>query len=242
MADALSAGMRALMLLAPALALAACEASHADTHVPASHEAMVRSHMREHYDLYGAIQHLVIRRDLHNVRGIARSIGSAPNEPGLERWAPQAALVRTRAAELAAAPADDEACRRTARLAEACARCHVDAYVVPMFGSPPPVPAAGTQVSALMARHVWATERLSEGMIGAMTESWRAGLEVLASTPAPWSVLDADRAALTRRLQSIAEQTRSQAPDNDLAAQARAYGEILVTCAACHAGDRTTRK
>jgi cytochrome c553 len=234
--------MRIFTLVMLALALAACDSSHADTHVPAYHEAMVRSHMREHYDMFGAIQHLVIRNDLYDVRTIARSIGAAPEEPGLDRWASQSALVRARADELAAAPGNDEACRRAARLAEACARCHVDAHVVPMFGSPPPLPATGTDVRALMARHVWATERLSEGMIGAMNDSWLAGLEVLANTPAPWSEMDADRAALSRRMQTIAEQTRRQVAKNDLAAQARAYGEILVTCAACHAGDRATAK
>ena len=55
-------------------------------------------------------------------------------------------------------------------------------------------------------------------------------------------LVDADRAALSRRMQTIAEQTRKHVAKNDLAAQARSYGEIVVTCAACHAGDRTTAK
>ncbi len=223
------------------LALAACEPSHADPAVPSDREATIRSHMREHYDLFGAIQYVVIRNDLYTTRALARSIGHAPAIPGLDRWMTQAALARTRAAELAAAPGTDEACRRTARLAEACARCHVDAGVVPMFGSPPPPPGATTDKDR-MALHRWAAERLSEGMIGSVNDSWLAGLDALAKAPAPWSVLDADRAALATRMQQIAEQTRKQAASTDLGGRARGYGEILVTCAACHAGDRTTAK
>lgn len=231
--------MRAFAFLI--LALAACEPSHADPAVPSYHEATVRAHMREHYDLFGAIQYMVIRNDLYTAQALARSIGHAPPEPGLDRWATQAALVRTRAAELAAAPGTDEACRRTARVAEACARCHVDAGAVPMFGSPPPPPGATTDKDR-MALHLWAAERLSEGMIGGVSESWLAGLDALAKAPAPWSVLDADRAAMATRMQRIAEQTRAQAASADLAGRARAYGEILVTCASCHAGDRSTVK
>ncbi|HEX8112986.1 MAG TPA: hypothetical protein VF516_34880 [Kofleriaceae bacterium] len=223
------------------LALAACEPSHASPAVPGDHEATVRSHMREHYDLFSAIQHVVIRNDLDTTRALARSIGHAPAGPGLDRWATQAALARARAAELAAAPGTDEACRRTARLAEACARCHIDAGVVPMFGSPPPLPGEAADKDR-MALHLWAAERLSEGMIGGVNDSWLAGLDALAKAPAPWSVLDADRAALATRMQRIAEQVHKQTASTDLAGRARGYGEILVTCAACHAGDRTTAK
>lgn len=203
---------------------------------------MVRFHMHEHYNMLGAIQHLVIRDDLYDVRNIARTIGSAPDESGLDAWASQSALARVRANALAAAPDNDEGCRRTARLAEACARCHIDANVIPMFGSPPPLPADGVEVGARMARHVWAVDRLSEGMIGAVNDSWLAGLDVLARAPAPWSAMDADRAALSRRLQELADQTQKHVAKDDLSARARAYGEILVTCAACHSGDRATKK
>ena len=93
-----------------------------------------------------------------------------------------------------------------------------------------------------MARHVWAIDRLSEGMIGAVNDSWLAGLDVLAQTPAPFSVLDSDRAALARRLQDLADETRKHVGEDGLEARAHAYGELLVTCSACHADDRRTGK
>ncbi len=221
------------------IALAACETSHADpAPVAYDHQAMVRFHMREHYDMLGAIQHLVIRDDLYDVTVIARTIGNGLDEPGLERWKGQASLARSNARELAAAPNTDEACRRTARLAATCANCHIDARVGNMFGPPPPVPPDGKALDARMARHVWAADRLFEGVIGASDNAWLAGLDVLAQTPAPFSIVDADRIALAQRLQDLADSTRKHAAKDSSAERARAFGEILITCSACHTADR----
>jgi hypothetical protein len=235
--------MSTLAVLAFSFALAGCSVSHADNGPAAyDHAAIVGVHMHQHYDMLGAIQHLVIHDDLYDVRAIAQSIADAPDEPGLKSWPAQSALVRARAKDLATAPNNDEACRRTAQLVAACARCHVDANVVPMFGSPPPLPTAGPTVRERMARHVWAGDRLFEGMVGAVNDPWLAGLDVLATSPAPWAVADPGRAPLARRLQELAQQTRSRFAKGDLAARAGAYSEILVTCAGCHAADRTAAK
>ncbi len=233
--------MRVVTLL---FAVAACEASQAGPLRSASydHEAVVRFHMREHYDMFDAIQLLAIRNNVYEVRALARTIGGAVDERGLDKWATQIAAVRARASQLASAPGSDEACRRTARLAGACARCHIDANVVPIFGTPPPVPAGGTSNVQRMARHVWAIDRLAEGMIGGVNDSWLAGLDALAQTAAPFSVADADRAALARRLQDLADQTRKHVGKDDLEARTHAYGELLVTCSACHADDQRTAK
>jgi mono/diheme cytochrome c family protein len=58
-------------------------------------------------------------------------------------------------------------------------------------------------------------------MIGDADDAWRAGLDVLAATP----------------LALPAYQARHSAKD-DLAARAQRYGEILVTCVACHTAPR----
>lgn len=224
------------------LALAACETTHADPAPTYDHDAMVRFHMRDHYDMLRAIEHLVIRDDLYDVKVIARSIGDGLDEPGLERWKSQVGFARANARELASAPSNDEACWRTARLAATCANCHIDAHVDNIFSSPPPKPPDGTALDARMARHVWAADRLFDGVIGGANDSWRSGLDVLAETPPPFSVLDTDRVALAARLQDLADQTRKHAAKDDFAARAHAFGEILVTCSACHTADRRSVK
>ena len=224
------------------LGLAACQSSYADA--PPSrqfeHDMTARFHMHENYDLYSAIEHLLVHGKLAEARDLARSIGIAPDEDGLSAWATQAAQVRERAGSLAAATTVDEACRRAARLAQACASCHVDTNAVPELRTPPATPADQPTVVARMARHLWAIDRVREGVIGGIDEPWRAGLDVLAQAPLPWPAEDPQRARLAHRVHEVADRARTLGPAATGADRAAAYGELLVTCAGCHAlADKT---
>lgn len=198
-------------------------------------DMMVRFHMLSSFDTARTIERLLIRGQLDNARYFARSLATEPDVPGMAAWAPQIERVRERAAALATAPDIAAACRSAARLADACASCHRDAGAQAEFQPPREVPPNLPTVAARMARHRWAADRLREGMIGEADDAWRAGLDVLAS--APLASLGADRQELARRLQQIAEQARHAAKGAP-ADRARVYGELLVTCAACHG--RTT--
>ncbi|MBV8757093.1 MAG: hypothetical protein JO257_07460, partial [Deltaproteobacteria bacterium] len=167
--------MRAVPLL---LAFAACSQSYADEPPPKrfEHDMMARFHMHESYALFGAIEHLLIHGKLDEARDLARSIGVAPDEPTLSAWAPQAAVVRERATAVANATSVDEACRRLARLAGACASCHLDTDAAPEFRKPPALPPDRTSVEARMTRHLWAVERIREGVVGSVDDPWRKGL------------------------------------------------------------------
>jgi cytochrome c553 len=191
--------------------------------------------MHESYDLFGGIEHLLIHGKVEQVRDLARGIGAAPDDAGLSAWATQSARVRDRALELSQAPGIDEACRRAARLADACASCHIATDASPEFRPPPAVPADGTTVVARMAQHEWAIARVREGIVGAADDPWRAGLDVLAQTPLPWSDATADRVALARRLHDVAGRARTRSGSDSWSERSVAYGELLVTCAACHA-------
>lgn len=221
-------------------ALAACTTSYADE-PPAKrfeHDMMARFHMHENYALYGAIERLLVRGKLDEARELARSLGLAPDEAGLSAWAPEAAFVRERATALANATEIDEACRRAARLADACARCHIDTNAVPEFRGPPALPPDRPSVEARMTRHLWAVERIREGVIGGADEPWRAGLDVLAQAPLPWPAGDGDRATLAKRIHDLAAQARHRGATDTSEDRAHTYGELLVTCAACHATAR----
>jgi cytochrome c553 len=196
-------------------------------------DMMTRLHMHASFDTARAIERLLIRSKLDDAQYFAKSLASEPDVPGLEPWAKQIALVRERAAAVATAPGIDDACRREAQLAAACAGCHADAGAEPEFRSPPALPADAQTVAARMARHQWAADRIWEGMVGASDEPWRAGLDVLAVTPLAFPKIDSARVGLALRLQQLADQARHPT-SNDLAERARLYGEILVTCAACH--------
>ncbi|HEU4731886.1 MAG TPA: hypothetical protein VFT22_28520, partial [Kofleriaceae bacterium] len=128
------------------------------------HDMMVRYHMHGHLDLVRAIDRLLLRGNLEDTRALARSIAESPAAPELTAWQAEINVVRQRAAALAAAPSIDEACRREAQLAAACASCHVETRIQPEFDVTPPVPPDLDTIQARMARHRWAADRMWEGL------------------------------------------------------------------------------
>lgn len=198
------------------------------------HDMIVRIHMHENFDLLRAIEKLLVRGQLDEVRTFARGIANAPDEPGLGAWSRHATLVRDRAATLAIAHGVDEACHRAAQLADACAGCHVASGASPEFRPPGRIPPDLPTIDARMARHRWATDRLWEGIVGGADDAWRAGLDVLSTTPLRASELSREQSAFGRKLQRLAEQARLRQRTETAQDRARSYGEILVTCTGCH--------
>lgn len=193
----------------------------------------MRFHMHQNFDLLRAIERLLIRGKLEDARRFAEAIAAAPEPPAHGPWAAHTVLVRERAAALARSTKIDEACDREAKLAAACAGCHVELGVATEFRTHPPVPPDQPTVEARMLRHRWAADRMWEGMIGGADEPWRAGLEVLAAPPLAWSAFAPGRAAYAKQLRVLAENARRN-PRLELEGRATAYGEMLATCAACH--------
>jgi hypothetical protein len=227
--------MRAYLSL---LVLASCPTASAKEPPPArrfEHDVIVRMHMHENFDVLRAIEKLLVRGKLDEARALARAIAMAPDEPGLGAWASQTAVVRERASNLAHAATIDAACDREAKLAVACAGCHVEAGVAPEFKPPGPIPPDTPTIEARMARHLWATDRLWEGIVGAADDSWLEGLDVLAATPLENPQISGERRAYALQLQQIADRARRFHATEALDDRARAYGQLLATCAGCHA-------
>lgn len=198
-------------------------------------DMIVRFHMHENFDLLRAIEKLVIRGRLEEARGFAQAIAIAPEEPGLGAWSRHAALVRDRAAALATARSGDDACRRAAQLANACAGCHVESGANAEFRSPGQAPPDRPTIEARMARHLWATDRLWEGIVGGADDAWRAGLDVLATTPLQAPELSSEQRAFGRKLQQLAGQARLRQRTETAQDRVRSHGEILMACSGCHA-------
>jgi hypothetical protein len=219
------------------IAAAGCARASADEAPPPvrfEHDMIVRLHMHDSFDLLRAIEKLLVRGRVDEARGLAKGIATAPDEPGLGPFSEQAALVRERAAAIGEAATTTEACHAVAELANACAGCHVAAGVVPEFRSPGRVPPDQPTVEARMARHLWATDRLWEGIVGGADDSWRDGLDVLAAAPLRDGI-GPERARFGRQLQQLADRARSRHRVADRADRVRSYGEILTTCSGCHA-------
>lgn len=194
------------------------------------HDMLVRLHMHENFGMVQAIEHLLVRNQLDEARELARGIALAPDEPGMSAWATETAKVREQASAVANARTIDDAIHAVTRLGAECAGCHVASGTLPDLAAPNAAPPDQTTIAARMTRHRWATDRMWEGMIGLSDESWRAGLDVLASTPLPATELGADREKLAKTLQRTATRARKI----NGADRAQVYGEMLVVCAQCH--------
>jgi hypothetical protein len=100
-----------------------------------------------------------------------------------------------------------------------------------VFAAAPPVPPDEPTIEARMVRHRWAADRLWEGVVGNSNRAWREGLEVLVTAPLDD---DSENARFARKLQRQAIEALAPSP-GPLVERGASYGEILVTCASCHA-------
>jgi cytochrome c553 len=224
--------MKHLLLLALAGCTASAVADPTGSDSPTrrfEHDMMVRFHMHESYGLVRGIERLLLRGKLAEAKDLARAISTAPDEPGMGAWAPLAARVRDQAGVLAAAKTIDAACAAEGVLGRECAACHAASGASPEFSSPPRPPADKPTIEARMARHLWAADRLWEGLVGGADDAWGQGLDVLAATPLPAAQLGATREPLAKKLQGIAAGARKGTADH-----AAVYGDLLATCAGCH--------
>lgn len=194
---------------------------------PFEADMMVRFHMHENFDLLRAIEKQLVRNKLDDARMFAHAIAEAPDEPNMGPWLTYATVVRERAAALADATTIDEACAREARLASACASCHVAAGISPDFKPTGEPPKDEPTIPARMARHLWATDRLWEAIVGGDDDAWKQGIAVLASRPV--DDLSTAQRPFAIRLRAFAKRS-ARTPDD----KAALYGELLATCAGCH--------
>jgi cytochrome c553 len=195
--------------------------------------ASVRFHMERHFDDLRVVEELLVAGQFDDARTRAFLLTKPASDPGMAAWDDDSRRVVEAAIALTKASRTDEACRRAARVAKACADCHVHVQKLPMFRASPALPPDEATADARMARHQWAVDRLWEGMLGASDQRWYAGLEVLGRTPLPFSP-QRDAIGLANHLQQLARDAQTKRGSETLDSRATVYGEILVTCAACH--------
>jgi cytochrome c553 len=122
------------------------------------------------------------------------------------------------------------------RLAATCGSCHQATNGGPKFvlGTDSPT---GESQEALMVRHLWAADRMWEGLVGPSEEAWRAGAEAMAETrPALAQALRSSKGpgqveSLFGELNRLATEALEA---EGLEAKANVYGQILTTCRRCH--------
>ena len=170
--------------------------------------------MRRRFDDLHALERLLVGGKLDEATTLAYLLDD-----------PDLGGVDAAARAVANAPSLDQALRREPMIAAGCATCHerTHAHVGFTFrGAPRNRPTLDAQ----RARHRWAVDRLFEAMVGPDDDRWRAGLEILATTPLEMRPTEA------MQLQGLARAALAAPSSGD---RTTSYGDLLTTCAACHA-------
>lgn len=222
--------MREHLLLV--LTAAACGRPASGDPIRLDRPAVTRYHMARHFGDLLDITHLLLAGKLDDARTRAFLLTRPPHDDGLAELAAESQAVEDAATALRAAQSIPDACRLTAKVAEACASCHVHVPLVLRPPAPPDEPSAEPTLAVRMQRHQWAADRLWEGVVMGDERRWRQGLEVLAMRPVPMPKGD----GLAHRLQAMALDSlgKLEQQSDTYATRARTYGEMLVTCTACH--------
>jgi cytochrome c553 len=215
------------------LAIAACSTARGEDQPSLTRPDVVRERMRRQFNDLRDIQGMLLDGKLEDAKARAFLLERQADDPGLAALAAQSQAVTDAATSLGEARTVPEACRRVAAVAGACAGCH--AHFPKPLHVPPETepPGAGSAPPARLQLHATAADRLFEGAVLGDLRRWREGVDALAANAVPVPGREALSARLQQRAQGALAEVQSGS--SSAASRATAYGEMLVTCAECHA-------
>jgi cytochrome c553 len=198
--------------------------------------AELAARMREHDTRAAALRDAVVRGDLTSVRREAKVLAALRTEGVIEApWRKQLAAMNAAAARVADAGDLADASRDLAGLAKTCGDCHAT------LGGPQTVvgevPERVPGDVPRMRRHQWAAERLWDGLVGPSARAWRTGARVLLEAPLEPEVMIPNKSpgpAIGPLASSVHELGRKARVVEAAGDRVAIYGELLVTCSACH--------
>lgn len=186
--------------------------------------------MTEHFDQVAVIRDAVIRGALDETRGPARWLSTHDHEefPAVAR--PSLDAMQNEARIMLAQDQVVDVGRSLARMGVACGRCHSAMGEGPNFQVTEP-PALSPNPEPHMIRHKWAMDRMWEGLTGPSNTSWMAGAGALQDMPLEFDNND-QAEHLAQRVHELSKKALTVTGDRD---RAQLYGDLLETCALCHA-------
>jgi cytochrome c553 len=189
--------------------------------------------MEEHYEQVGHVQAAIVRGDLDAARAPARWLAEHPEHPDVPQGVKSPMEdMRVHARSVVRAVDLTDAARATAEMAAACGRCHRLAGTGPdpaTWTMAPP----GQGAPGQMARHLWAVDRMWEGLVAPSDRLWQQGVTALIDDPlfqGGGAAGDADVARLAREVHDLGVTANGRDADG----RAGVYGRLLTTCVTCH--------
>lgn len=213
-----------------ALAVAACSSAYGDA-PSLERPDVVRERMRRQFNDLRDIEDMLLKGKLEDAKARSFLVTRQSNDAGLGGLAAQAQAVTDAATSLGEARDVPEGCRRLAKVVGACAECHV--HFPKPLRAPPETEPQDAQIPSRMQVHMRAADRLFEGAVLGDLRRWREGVDALAMAPIPTPGRDPLATKLQER--AMGAQAEINSGSSTAASRAAAYGEMLVTCAECHA-------
>ena len=189
--------------------------------------------MRAHFTDALLIRKAVIAGTPEQAASAAEALSKSESLEALPAgWRPFVERMQLTAGRINNSTSASQAAAATADLGVACGECHLQR------GGPKastePAPAQGTALTDRMQRHVWATERLWEGLTVPSSEAWAAGAKALSASPFPAEILK-QGGVHGRSAAGDFKKLVGQAPTKKkVEERAALYAELLVTCGGCH--------
>lgn len=198
----------------------------------APRDEAVSYQMRGHYADVGIIQRALVAGELRQARDAASRVSAMTEVPGTgpegDAWVPR---IRDIAGEIENADTYAHATAAAGRLAATCGACHLEMSRGPDFRAAVQLP-EDTGFSGHMIRHVWAADRMFEGLVASSDELWAAGAGVFADDPLHGDAIPPAAEPHAKKLHQLGLGALQLEAPRD---RARQYGLMLAECGACHA-------
>lgn len=193
--------------------------------------------MRSHFKETALIRTAVIDGVLSDAAAPAETLGDVDRlgriEPG---WQSSIDVLQYAAKRIRRSSDVPAIAAAIADIGIACGACHKASGGPKVTLEAPP--AADGSLAVRMRRHVWATERLWEGIFVPSDASWKAGTAALSGESFPKELLDKGdvhaRSSADRFKSLVATAASKKTPQE----RGQLYATLLETCSACHIATR----
>ena len=208
--------------------------------VPCLAQSTLSEHMADHYARATQVQTAVINANLAAAKVAAAWLADHPVAANF----PENALDEMRTAARVVVDAENifDAARGTGRIGAACGHCHELMNIRTGLESNTAY-SLGSSLPKRMSRHLWAADRMWEGLIGNSDEAWVAGAEMLLEAPLSGEdITGAEQPVIDyigKQIHELASKARLADQRED---RAELYGEFMARCASCHGGFRSDRR
>lgn len=219
------------------LALVAAACGSADDRATQQRESFAE-HMHGHLVHVRAIKTGVIGGDLEATREHAVWLSEHDEPPGMpEAWSPYVKEMRQYAATAAAARDLETVAIAISEIARTCGECHLANGANLAFEVDRRPPEDMEDLVTQMRRHLWAADRMWEGLLRPSDEAWISGTELLADVHLTASLIGGEPASkvrvgdLVQQARALGEQggRTERGPERSIL-----YGKFLALCASCH--------